>query len=89
MICCKEVARLMTSDLISGQSLLKRMELHLHLMMCKHCSRLQRQLKQLASAARSMVGLVDRELDDDAAKEMESRVLRKLSHENPGPPHSR
>jgi len=89
MIRCKEVARLMTSDLISGQSLLKRMEIHLHLMMCKHCSRLQKQLKQLASAARRMVGFVDRELDSDAGKEMESRILRKLSHEGQGPPQSR
>lgn len=86
MIRCKEVATLLSSDLFASKSLLKRMEIRLHLMMCEHCSRLLKQLKGLRAAARRIAGSIDRELDQEAGKEMESRLLRKLSQRRHNPP---
>jgi hypothetical protein len=88
MIRCKEVATLISSDLLASKSLLKRVEIRLHLMMCEHCSRLLRQMKQLRAAARRIAGSIDHELDCEAGKEMEARLLRKLSRGPDNPPQS-
>ncbi len=53
MISCKNVAKLLMSDGLAAQSRWKRMEVRLHLAMCKFCSRLERQIKQIRAAARS------------------------------------
>jgi len=88
MMRCKEVARLMTSDLVSSSSLIRRMELRLHLMMCKHCSRLMKQLKELRTAARRIAGQIDYELDQGTGKEMKARILSKLFQNHQNPPQS-
>ena len=86
MMRCNEVAKLVTSDLLTSSSLIKRMEVRLHLMMCEHCSRLLRQLKELRAAARGIAGLFDHELDQGTGQEMETRILRKISHDHQDPP---
>src|ERR1035441_4573267 len=43
MISCKNVAKLLMSDELQAQTWWKRMEVRLHLAMCKFCSRLARQ----------------------------------------------
>ena len=73
MISCKNVAKLLLSGQTEGQSWWKRLEVRLHLVMCKFCSRLARQLKQLRSGARQMSG------QDQADPEFEDRVIRRLS----------
>lgn len=88
MISCKEVAALISSDLLASKSLIKRVEIRLHLMMCKHCSRLMKQLEQLHVAAGRIGGEIDHELDREAGKEMEARILQKLSGKSDGPPRS-
>jgi hypothetical protein len=73
MISCKNVAKLLMSDELQAQSWWKRMEVRMHLAMCKFCSRLARQLEQLHSRVRQMS---DR---DEADPALEERLIRRLS----------
>ena len=73
MISCKNVARLLMSDQLQAQSWWKRMEVRLHLAMCRFCSRLARQVEQLRSAAR---GVIQQEAADP---DFEDRLIRRLS----------
>ncbi len=72
MISCRNVARLLTSDELAAQSRWKRMEVRLHLAMCKFCSRLARQLELMRIAARR---LPDSTKED---KDLEERLARRL-----------
>ena len=73
MISCKNVAKLLMSDQLQAQSWWKRMEVRLHLAMCRFCSRLARQIEQLRSAAQ---GVTQREGADPA---FEDHLIRRLS----------
>lgn len=73
MISCKNVAKLLMSDQLQAQSWWKRMEVRLHLAMCRFCSRLARQMEQLRSVARG-VGQ-QKQADPD----FEDRLIRRLS----------
>jgi hypothetical protein len=73
MISCKNVATLLMSDQLQSQSWWKRMEVSLHLAMCRFCSRLARQMEQLRSAARGV------RQQEEADPNFEDRVIRRLS----------
>jgi hypothetical protein len=73
MISCKNVAKLLMSDELQVQSWWKRMEVRMHLAMCKFCSRLARQLEQLRAGARRMS---DQHETDPG---LEERLIRRLS----------
>jgi hypothetical protein len=73
MISCKNVAKLLMSDQLQAQSWWKRMEVRLHLAMCRFCSRLARQMEQLHSAARGV------SQQEEAAPDFEDRLIRRLS----------
>ncbi len=73
MISCKNVAKLLMSDELQVQSWWKRMEVRMHLAMCKFCSRLARQLEQLRAGARRMSH------QHEADPGLEERLIRRLS----------
>jgi len=73
MISCNNVANLLMSDELPAQNWWKRMEVRMHLAMCKFCSRLARQLEQLRSGART---LCDQNETDEG---LEDRLIRRLS----------
>ena len=73
MISCKNVAKLLMSDQLQAQSWWKRMEVRLHLAMCRFCSRLARQIEQLRSATRRMSE------QEEADSSLEDRLIRRLS----------
>ncbi len=73
MISCKNVAKLLMSDQFQAQSWWKRMEVRLHLAMCRFCSRLARQMEQLRSAARRV------SQQEGADPDFEDRLIRRLS----------
>jgi sigma54-dependent transcription regulator len=73
MISCKEVATLMMSDQARTSSRWTRMQLRLHLAMCRYCSRLARQLRQLSIASRK---LADAAPPDSS---FEQRIIDRLS----------
>ena len=73
MISCKNVAKLLMSDQLEAGGWSKRMEVRLHLVMCRFCSRLARQIDQLRSATRR---LIEQEEVDSG---FEDRLIRRLS----------
>jgi hypothetical protein len=73
MISCKNVAKLLMADQLQAQSWWRRMEVRLHLAMCRFCSRLARQIDQLRLASRRMGE------QDGADPNFEDRLLRRLS----------
>lgn len=75
MTSCKDVASLLLSDQLEAQSWWKRMEVRLHLAMCRLCSRLARQLEQMRAAARRM-----RE-PGETDPGLEERLIRRLSRQ--------
>lgn len=79
MIRCKQVARLLTSDQLTGQIWMKRVEVKLHLWMCKYCSRLAKQIHQLRVAVQRVFGKPMEALGSQAGENLEKRVLSKLS----------
>lgn len=84
MIQCKDVVKLVASDQFRSQRLMMRLEVRFHLWLRRYCSRWERQIKQLGSAARKVAGRIPVEhvgkLDDD----LEARLLRKLSEKGKG-----
>lgn len=75
MISCNQVAKLLLSDQLPALSPWKRMEVKLHLAMCRLCSRLSRQVRQMGDGARRMA-------EDPAADgDFEERLIRRLSGE--------
>ena len=73
MISCKNVAKLLMSDQLQAQSWWKRLEVRVHLAMCKFCFRLARQIEQLRSATRRMSE------QEEADSGVEDRLIRRLS----------
>ena len=73
MISCKEVTKLLMAEQLQEQSWWKRMEVRVHLAMCRFCSRLARQVNQLRLAARGMSE------QEEADSNFEDRLIRRLS----------
>ncbi len=73
MISCKNVAKLLMSDELPAQNWWKRMEVRMHLGMCKFCSRLARQLEQLRTGTRKLRD------QNEADEGLEDRLIRRLS----------
>lgn len=71
MITCKSVARLLTSDEVTTLGWWRRAEVRMHLLLCKYCSRLARQLRQMRSAVRKT--------PDSADPGLEDRIISRLS----------
>ncbi len=72
MISCKDVASALASDHVELLPWRRRLELRLHLMMCKLCSQLAREIRQMHAAARQVGHLHE----PDGA--LEERILRNL-----------
>jgi len=73
MISCKNVAKLLMSDQLQAQSRWKRLEVRVHLAMCRFCSRLARQIEQLRSATRRTSE------QEEADSGFEDRLIHRLS----------
>jgi hypothetical protein len=71
MITCKNVAKLLSSDEFLAVAWWKRAEVHMHLLLCKHCSRFARQLQQIRSVVRRKPDSEDSGLED--------RIISRLS----------
>ncbi len=75
---CKDVARLLTGDLLADMHARQRVQVRLHLWMCEHCRRLEQQLKRIGDAARLNSLAKDQEKPSPGADSLESRISRKL-----------
>lgn len=77
MMNCKEVTKLISSDEYLSESWGRRLQVRLHLLMCRHCSRLARQISLLKSGSRQLRERMET-LDASALENLESRVLKGL-----------
>ncbi len=78
MIRCRNVAELLTSDRLRNAGFGTRLQVGMHLWMCRHCARLARQVKLMGAAAAKLAAAIGRE-KTGAGDDLESRLLRKLS----------
>ncbi len=79
MIRCRNVAELLTSDRLRNAGIGTRLEVRVHLWMCRHCARLARQVKTMREAASKLASAISREKTGPGGEDLESRLLRKLS----------
>lgn len=75
MYSCSEVAKLIASDEHLSAPALRRVEIRLHLLVCKNCARYKRQLRAIAEALRNFGSRIP-DSETGAAKE---RILDRLS----------
>ncbi len=54
MACCREVTRKIASDVFREATLWQRLTVRFHLLMCCHCQRYAKQLREIGSAARTL-----------------------------------
>lgn len=83
MITCRQVATLLTSGEVEQQGGWGRMEVWLHLWMCKNCSRLARQIKQIRQAGKRLRSMFESEQPAAGADELKVRLLKKLQASPP------
>jgi tRNA C32,U32 (ribose-2'-O)-methylase TrmJ len=79
MIRCRNVAELLTSDRLRDCSFATKLQVRMHLWMCRYCARLARQVEQMRAAASKLAAVIGREKTGAAGEDLESRLLRKLS----------
>jgi hypothetical protein len=79
MMRCRNVAELLTSDRLQEAGFGTKLQVRMHLWICRHCARLARQLGQMRAAASKLASAIGREKTGAAGDDLESRLLRKLS----------
>jgi hypothetical protein len=79
MIRCRNVAELLTSDQLRETGFWTKLQVRTHLLMCRYCGRLARQVGQLRAAASKLAAAIGRETIGSAGDDLESRLLRRLS----------
>jgi hypothetical protein len=82
MMTCKEVHEFVASDALAEAGFRQRLELRLHLFMCRHCRNYVAQIRSIGAAAHELFreGLWDR----DALDRLEADILRQAG-ELPAP----
>ncbi len=84
MLSCKDVATAIASDGLACRGWRHRLQVRLHLLVCRHCRRYAAQIRALGAAAR---GLFAAEAADEVALErLESKVLDSISGAGSGGP---
>ncbi len=76
MMKCKELASLVASDGLAEATWSRRVAVRFHLLMCRHCRLYTAQMRDLGSAARSLLNGEDKGPNLDGLK---SSILEKIS----------
>lgn len=76
MLSCKEIAHILASE--EDLSIVRRTELRMHLLMCKHCSNYSKHLKFLKSGMKKLFKQKTH-LDNEKVKNLEDEILKKVS----------
>jgi hypothetical protein len=83
MLKCQDIAKIVATEGAGDLSLLRKMELRLHMMMCIHCRNYLRQIKALGEGARRLAAGAEpstRELE-----ELEQEICNRIiNHGNGG-----
>lgn len=73
MLKCKEISSLISSDNLGEAGFMKRMEVRIHLMMCKHCARYFDQIKSVGQGAKELA--CKHEADPQQIQRMEEIIM--------------
>ena len=78
MFTCKETARLVATDELAEASLLRRLSVWMHCLMCKDCRRYADQLRRLGQVART---LSKAQVDDnaDSVQRLQAELTARVS----------
>jgi len=74
MLSCAEVSRILASDHHRDTNWIRRLSLRLHLAMCRHCRRYEKQLDMIGIEARRSCKTTD---EDESALQRIEQALRK------------
>ncbi len=85
MMKCKEISHLIASGSAEDLGFMKRLELRLHLMMCRHCQGYADQIKALGDGARRMIGA--REPSSEELQKLENEICEKICNHGGGTQH--
>lgn len=77
MLSCKEIARILASS-EEDLSIMRKTELRMHLLMCKHCANYNKQLKLLKNGMHKLFRHKT-SVDNEKIKNLENEVLKKVS----------
>ena len=76
MMKCREVTKLVAADMVEELGLGRRLEMRLHMFMCRHCRRYLQQIRTLGRGARE---LAERDAPSpDRLQEIEQEILDQL-----------
>lgn len=76
MLKCKEIATILSSD--EHPHGMRRFQFRLHLMMCKHCKRFEKQIRALSKGLIAQVDLATEKSEADLTR-LEQEVIRRES----------
>ena len=79
MACCREVTRKIASDEFREATLWQRFAVHFHLLMCCHCRRYAKQLREIGSAARTVWSTPSQ--DHSTIERLERQILEGVPDE--------
>ncbi len=85
MLKCQDVTQLIASSAAEELGFMKRLELRLHLLMCRHCHNYADQIKALGDGARRLMG--GREPTRDELKHLENEICDKICSHGGGAQH--
>jgi len=76
MLKCKEVSMLVSSDSLNEAGFMKKLEVRMHLMMCRHCSRYFDQMKSVGQGAKHLAH--NQKAGPEQIERMEKNILDEI-----------
>lgn len=74
MMTCKDVSTRISAGDLSGAPLARRLAVHVHLAMCRHCRAFRRQVQAVARAA----GVAAAALNAEPSRDFESTIVDRM-----------
>ena len=80
MLKCKQVSTLVSSGDIDNAGFMKKVEVRMHLLMCKHCARYFEQMKSVGKGAKDLAH--DQEAEPEQIERMEKNIIDGVREDN-------
>ena len=82
MLKCRDLSRLVASGEIEDFGFMKRMEIKLHLFMCKHCRNYLAQIRSIGQGAKDAAA--ETEPDQEQLQRLEKNICDKICNHDHG-----
>ena len=80
MLKCQEVTHLIASDDYQDMGFMQRLEMRMHLLMCRHCLSYMKQMRAIGKGARQLVG--GREPTNEELDQLEKEICTRICHQD-------